>query len=165
MLASEIGTYSPPGAPAVFGFKEHIGGIEKKMWIEWRKHNRLGAFYAIVTANWNRRDVLNLPRAPVEARDLVAPGAINNVVVQWIRRDIAVLDHADRMPVSKSDFTVIASTGDADRTALLLPTTNFVRESVHDADVIDLRRGLVVPRTPGLAAIHTDQRALIRNQK
>src|SRR4051794_22701431 len=126
------------------------------MWIERRKHNRLGPIHAIVTANRDRSDILNLPGAPVEARDFIASGPINDVVVQWVRRDIAVLDHADGMPVSKSDFTVIAATGDADRTALLLPTTNFVRESVHDADVIDLRRGLVVPRTPGLAAIHTD---------
>src|SRR2546423_12691956 len=135
------------------------------MWIERRKHNRLGPVHAIVTANWNRGYVLNLPGAPVEARDFVAARAINNVVIQWIRRDIAVLDHADRMPVSKSDFTVIAATRDADRTALLLPTTNFVREGIHYADVINLRRGLVVPRTPGLAAIHTDQRSLISDQK
>ena len=69
------------------------------------------------------------------------------------------------MPVAKRDLAVIAATGDADRTALLLPAANFVRESVHHADVIDLRCGLVVPRTPGLAAIHADQRALIRHQK
>src|SRR5437868_7109055 len=118
MLAGEVGAYSPPGAPAIFGFKEHIGGIKKKMRIDRRKNNRLGTVHAIIAANWDRRDILNLPGTPVEARDFIATGAVNDVVVQRIRRDIAVLNGPNRVPVSKCDFAVIAAGRSTNRTAL-----------------------------------------------
>src|SRR3954454_16852077 len=135
------------------------------MGVDWRKHNRFGPIYSIVATNGNRRDILNLPRAPVKAWDFVSAGAVNDVVVQGVRRNITVLDHPDRMPVTKSNSAVIASRRDANRSALLLAAADFVRKRVHHANVIHLRGGLVVPRTPGFPTVHAHQSALISHQK
>ncbi len=64
-------------------------------------------------------------------------------------------------PVAKSDFAEVAAAGGADAAAFLLSAIDPVRKLVVGDDVIELRRGLVVPGTPGLSAIHADGRALI----
>ena len=52
--------------------------------------------------------------------DDVSARSVNNIGVERVRRDIAVLDDTHRMPIAKSDFAVVAAAGDADRTAFLL---------------------------------------------
>src|SRR5262249_41632884 len=65
------------------------------------------------------------------------------------------------MPLSKSYLAVVAATGCSDRATLLLSTIDPIGEAVIGAYVVKLRRRLVVPRAPGLAAIHGESRALI----
>src|SRR5713101_6099480 len=81
--------------------------------------------------------------------------------MQRIGRDIAVFFDADGGPVAKSDFAKVAAAGGADRAAFLLASVDPVGQLVVGDDVIELRGGLVVPGTPGLAAIHADGRALV----
>ncbi len=79
------------------------------MGIDRRKYDRLGAVYAIIAANRDRRDVLDLSGAPMKARDFIAARAVNDVVIERIGRNIAVLDRSDRMPVTEGDLAVIAA--------------------------------------------------------
>src|SRR5437763_10964980 len=69
------------------------------------------------------------------------------------------------MPVSKRDRAVIATAVDANRAALLLSRADAIRKRIVGNRVIELRRGLVVPGTPCLAAINGDDRALIADQQ
>src|SRR5713226_2392511 len=69
------------------------------------------------------------------------------------------------MPVAESDLAIVAAARNAYRAALLLSPADFVRESIGDTDVIELRRRLVVPGTPGFAAVHADNSTLVGNQK
>src|SRR5262249_181403 len=59
---------------------------------------------------------------------------------------------------------IIAPAGDRGRAALLLPAVDPVRPAVVGDDVIHLRRRLVVPTAPRLAAVDGDRRALIGTQ-
>ena len=111
------------------------------------------------------RDVLHLAGGPVEFRDFASTAAINNVGVERIGRDIAILDYAYGMPLAIGDGAVVAAAGDADRAALLLPSANAIGESGCDRDVINLRCGLVVPGTPGRSAVDGDERALVADEK
>ena len=81
--------------------------------------------------------------------------------MQRIGCNVAILFNADGDPVAKSDLAKVAAAGGADRAAFLLAAVHPVRKLVVGNDVIELRCGLVVPRTPGLAAIHADGRALV----
>ena len=85
--------------------------------------------------------------------------------MQRIRRDIPILLNADRGPVAECNLAKVAAAGGSNAAALLLSTINPVRKLVVGDDVIELRGGLVIPGTPGLAAIHTDGRALIHGQR
>ena len=96
------------------------------------------------------RDVLHLARAPVEARHLAA---VDDVGVERIGRDVAVLLDADRVPIAKRDLPVVAAARDARRAALLLAAAHAIRKRVVGADVVELRRRLVVPAAPRLAAV------------
>src|SRR5208337_234151 len=58
----------------------------------------------------------------------------------------------------------VAAAGDANRAALLLTAAQAIREGVVGVHVIKLRCGLVVPRTPRLAAVHADNRSLIAGE-
>src|SRR2546423_6231890 len=69
------------------------------------------------------------------------------------------------MPVAKRDCAVIAAAVDANRAALLLSRADTVRKRIVGDRVIELRRGLVIPGTPCLAAIDSDDRALIADQQ
>ena len=68
------------------------------------------------------------------------------------------------MPFAKSDFAVIAPAGDAGRATLLLAAAKPIWKCVVGINVIELRGRLVVPATPGLAAIHRNDCALIAAQ-
>src|SRR5689334_17832587 len=69
------------------------------------------------------------------------------------------------MPVAKSDRPIIAATGDADRTALLLAAVQAIRKRVVGTDVIKLRRGLIVPGAPTLPSIDRDDCTLITTEQ
>src|ERR1700674_1399597 len=81
--------------------------------------------------------------------------------MQRIGRNVAVFFYADRRPIAKSDFAKVAAAGGSDRDALLLGAIDPVRKLVVSNDMIELRGRLVIPGTPGLAAIHADGRALV----
>src|SRR5262249_39751861 len=74
------------------------------------------------------------------------------------------LAHPDWPPLAIADRSKVAAARDAHRAALLLAAADPVREVGGDADVIELRGGLVVPAAPGLAAIAGDVGALIADQ-
>src|SRR6516162_9583033 len=85
--------------------------------------------------------------------------------MEWVRRDIAVFDHAHRTPVAKCDLAVVTAARDTDRAALLLAAVHPVGEAVVGNDVIELCRGLVVPRTPRLATVNAHDGALVAHQQ
>ena len=68
------------------------------------------------------------------------------------------------MPIAKCDLAKVAAAGDADASTFLLAAINPVRKLIVSDHVIELRGWLVVPGTPGLAAIHADGNALIDGQ-
>ena len=82
-----------------------------------------------------------------------------------VGRDVAVLFDADRVPVAERDLAVVAAAGDAGRAALLLAAVDPVGKLVVGDDVIELGRRLVVPGTPGLAAVDGDDRALVAGEQ
>src|SRR5205807_2937378 len=92
-----------------------------------------------------RGDVLHLPRPAIEAGDLAA---VNDVRIEWVRGDVAVLLDADGLPVAGGDLTRVAAADDAGRPALLLAAVDPVREAVVGDDVIELGGRLVVPTAP-----------------
>src|SRR6202167_2631842 len=107
------------------------------------------------------------PRAggTVELSDFTSAPAVNNVRIEGIGCDVSVFDHADGMPVAEVDGAVVATTGDADRTALLLAAADAIGECRSDRDVINLRGGLVVPGAPGGSAVDGDESALVAHEK
>src|SRR5262249_16103889 len=98
----------------------------------------------------------------VEARHLAA---VDEVGVERVGRDIAVLLHADRVPVAEGDLAVAAAAAHAGRPALLLPAVAPVRELVVGDDLVELGGRLVVPGTPGFAAVDGDGRALVAGEQ
>src|SRR5262249_35688536 len=84
--------------------------------------------------------------------------------MQRVRRDVAVFFDADGGPVAESNLAKIAAAGGADRAALLLSAVDPVGKLVVGNDVVELRGRLVVPGTPGLAAVHADGCALVDGQ-
>jgi len=106
--------------------------------------------------------VLDLACAPVEARDLAA---VHDVGVQRIGGHVAVLLGTDGMPLADSDLAVGAAAQDAGRSALLLAAVYAVGKGVVGADMVELCRGLVVPRAPRLAAVDRDDGALIAREE
>src|SRR5713101_602819 len=65
------------------------------------------------------------------------------------------------MPIAERDFAIVAPAGDASRPAVLLSATEPIWERVIGRNVVHGRGRLVVPRAPGFAAIHADDRALV----
>src|SRR5215469_17106451 len=117
-LARQIGTDLLPALPAVRGLPKSVAGEIKNVRIDRRKNDRLGAQHAeIRRAKRFRHDVLRLSGTAVVARQL-APE--HNVGIQRIRHHIAVLFGSHGVPLAKGDLPVVATAGDARRTALLL---------------------------------------------
>src|ERR1039457_5424441 len=124
-----------------------------------REKQRRGAIEAKQPGAQNyRRSVARLAGVAIELRTLAA---VNQIGMQRIGRHVAVFFYAHRGPVAKGDFAEVAAAGGADRAAFLLSAIDPVGKLVVGDDVIELRRRLVVPGAPGLAAIHADGRALV----
>src|SRR5262249_26982372 len=69
--------------------------------------------------------------------------------------------HADGVPIAGRDLAVVTTAHDRGRTTLLLAAVDPVGELVVGDDVVELGGRLVVPGTPGLAAVDGDDRPLI----
>src|SRR5205807_7937922 len=74
---------------------------------------------------------------------------------------VAVLLHADRVPVAVRDLAIVAPAVHAGGAALLLAAAHAVRERVVGVDVVELRGRLVVPGAPRHAAVQRDDGPLI----
>src|SRR6266699_168476 len=97
------------------------------MRVDRRKHQRLasvGAEFGI--AQGNGSDVLHLSRGPVKLGYFSSSAAIDDIGIEWIGRNVPVLDHAHGMPFAESDGAVVAAAGSAHRTALLLRSTDTI---------------------------------------
>src|SRR5207302_3533791 len=105
-----------------------------------------------------RLDILHLPRRQVRPRH---SRTVNKILVQRIDRNRSVLLHAQKLPIAKSNFTVVTAAYRGRRSALLLRSIDPVRKAIVGSHMIELRRRLVVPTAPRRAAIHADHRALI----
>src|SRR5579862_4808632 len=97
--------------------------------------------------------------------DFSAAGTVDDVGVERIGSDVAVLDGADRMPVAIGDLAIVATARDADRAALLLSGADPIGEGGRGAHVVELRRRLIQPAAPGLTAVHGDVGSLIAHER
>src|SRR5262249_56124128 len=105
------------------------------------------------------RDVLHFAGASVAARDRAAE---QDFGMQRIGRGVAgFAAGAQSHPIALCDLAAITSYGCANRATVLLRARHPVRKPVVRRDVIELRGGLVVPRTPCRAAVKADDRPLI----
>ena len=148
-----------PALSSVDRLVEKLRREEQHVRIGRGEQNRRGANEAIrAVADDDRPDVLHVARALVVPRHLAAE---DDSGVQRVRRRVAVLLDADRMPLAKRDRTVVAARDNAGGSAFLLASVHPVRKAVVGGDVKHLRRRLVVPRAPRLAAVDRDRRALI----
>src|SRR5437588_12293626 len=91
----------------------------------------------------------------------VSVARICNVWSARVRRNVASLSSAHRMPIAKCDLAVIAAAGSFGGAAILLGAIHVIRKLIIGGHVIKLRRRLVEPRAPGFGAIHAYGGALI----
>src|SRR4029079_16267381 len=87
--------------------------------------------------------------------------AVDDVRIDGIGNIIIALVGADRVPVAPGDLAIIAAAGDRDRSAVLLAAVNPIGETVVRGDVTELAGRLVVPATPGSAAVDGHRCTLI----
>src|ERR1700730_10649233 len=119
----------------------------------------------MLSANRDRRDILDLAGAPAEARHFVASAAVDNVRIERVGRHVAVCNRAEGNPVAKGDLAAVTAARDAHRSAFLLSAADAIWKSRSDAVVIELRGRLVVPGAPRLAVIEGNDRSLIAGEK
>src|SRR5262249_1866632 len=81
--------------------------------------------------------------------------------MERVRCDIAILFDANSGPVAKCNLAEVATACCTYRPAFLLSSIHPIGELIVGDHVIELGRRLVVPGTPGLAAIHADGCALV----
>src|SRR5262249_38280625 len=110
----------------------------------------------------HRKNVLRLTGPAIESRQFTAD---DDVWIKRISNDITIFLRRNGTPVAKRDLAFIAAAFDYDRTAFLLPAVKPIGKRVIRADMIQLRCRLVIPRAPALAAVHSDDRALIRAEQ
>src|SRR5207247_10210065 len=133
---------------------QHIATEVQDMRVERREQERHRPDEAVSPrAHRLGRDVLDLARAPVEARDL-AP--VHDVRVQRIGCHVAVLLRADGMPLADGDLSLGAAARDAGRSALLLATVYAVGKGVVGSDMVEMWRGLGVVRAARRPPVHLD---------
>ena len=165
-LARQVGADGAPGGAAVAGLEDHVGGEVEHVRVGRREDDRLRAVDPVgVAEHRDRRHVLRLVGGPPVLGHHVAAGAVDDVRVERVGCDVAVLDGAHRVPVAEGDRAVVAAAGDAHRAALLLAAADLVGELVARLDVVELRGRLVVPGAPGAAAVGADHRALVGGEQ
>ena len=86
---------------------------------------------------------------------------IDNIRVEWIGNDVTIFFRCDGLPIAKRDLAFITAAFDSDGTAFLLSAVKPIWKPVVRAYMIQLRCRLVIPRAPGLAAVDSDDCALV----
>src|SRR5581483_2644548 len=161
--AGEIGADDLPVVAAVARLEQHVAAEIQRVRVGRRKQQGRGAVEIVFPrAQYDGRNILGLVGDAVIASRFAA---INNVGIEWVGGDVAVFLGADRNPIAEGDFPVIAAAGGSHRAALLLSAINPVRKLIVGNDVVELRRGLVVPGAPGRATIDAERRALVAAEK
>src|SRR5712664_3270059 len=162
-FAREIRTNHLPTVSRIGRFEKHICGEVQGVRFQRRKDDRQRARIAILAAangfGRNLRVLANILSRSSE------PVAIENVRIERIHGDVAVLENAGKPPIAESNFAVIAAAHRRDGTAFLLRTVDPIRKTIVGGHVIKLRGWLVVPSAPGRAAIDADDRALIGGER
>src|SRR5689334_7554600 len=97
----------------------------------------------------------------VISRNLETRATINDVWIERIGRDVRIFVGSDGMPVMEGDLAIVATAQRAGRAALLLATVHPVWVLIVGDDVVELRRGLVVPGAPSASTVYADGCALI----
>src|SRR2546422_3151002 len=130
------------------------------MWVTRRKNKRQSPGAAVFSRVRERRlDVLVFAGAQTESSDR---SAVHGVGIKWVGLDIAVFAAGlDGAPVVKAQGRIQTPAGRGGGTAVLLRAVDPVGKTVVGDDMVELAGGLVVPRTPRLAAVHGDDGALI----
>src|SRR2546429_6544939 len=75
--------------------------------------------------------------------------------------DVAAFAPADLIPVLPADDALVVTARDGDGAVVLLRAVDAIRPVVVHGDVIELRRRLIVLRSPAPAAIDGDGRAAV----
>src|SRR5580704_3844580 len=166
MLARKIRTDCFPRVPAVHRLKNKIRRVVEDMRIDRREKNWLcaiGTILGVSDRNW--RNILHLASFERVSRNFAPASSIDNVRIQRIRGGVSVFDHANRVPIAKGDFAVVAAARNTNRAAFLLPAENEVRKRIAGCDVIKLRSWLVIPSAPRFSAVDAHERALIPHQQ
>src|SRR5262249_46631445 len=155
----QIGTDRLPTGPSGSSLEQYIPGKVENLRIKRRKEDGRSPKKAVFAASHCfGRDILHLSRSPVVSTDLAA---VDDVRIQRVGRHVAILFGADRMPLPKRDLPIVAPACNSYRTALLLAAVDPVWKLIVGADVVKLRRRLVVPGTPAFTPVDGDDRALI----
>src|SRR6266851_21002 len=106
-----------------------------------------------------RRQFLHLFVAEILPRDRAAK---YHARIQRVRGDVTIFaTRVDRPPIMEIQRAVTAPAWRSYRTAILLRSVHPVRKLIVRYHVIQLRRWLVVPGTPRLAAVARYNRALV----
>src|SRR5712692_9606198 len=130
------------------------------MWVTRRKDKRQSPGAAVLSRVRQRRlDVLVFAGPQAKSSDR---SAVNGVGIEWVGLDVAVFAASlDGTPVVRVQRRIQTPAGRGGGAAVLLRAVDPVRKTAVGDDVVELARGLVVPRTPRLAAAHGDDGALI----
>src|SRR5260370_33086707 len=159
----QVWTDNLPTVYGIRGFEEHVSRKVERVRFERRKNHWQRARIAILAAaNRLRRNLRVFANVLLRARE---PVAIKNVWIERVDGDIVVFENSDEMPIAKSSFAIIAAAQCCRGAAFLLGAVNPIWKTIVGRDVIELRRWLVIPTAPRLAAVHADDRALIGAQR
>src|SRR5215475_8017729 len=90
----------------------------------------------------HRKNVLRLTGATIEPRQFAAD---DDVWIERIGDDITIFLGRHRSPIAECDFAFVATASYSNRTAFLLTAVKPIRKRIVRADMIQLRRRLVVP--------------------
>src|SRR5690242_17095808 len=163
VLACQVGADDLPGVAAISGLEQNVGTEIQRVLVFGRKDERRSAVIAVLAGTKDYGAyVLRLRGGLVVLASLTA---VDDVGIERVGRNVAIFLCADGMPVAKGDFAVITAAGGTDGPALLLPAVDPVGKTIVGDDVIELRGRLVVPGTPGFAAVDSERGALVDTEQ
>src|SRR5207248_11751062 len=99
---------------AIARFEQNICSVIKHMRIHRREHDRLGTIYVKVSPNRDGGYVFGLASVPVKFRKFVSAGAIDDVEVERIMRNVSVFDHPNGVRIAISNFGITAPAWNAE---------------------------------------------------
>src|SRR5216684_1404161 len=160
LFPREIGTQLFPVHSTVTGSQNILRAQVKKMWIMRRKNQRRHVCRPILLRL--NKYVSDLSRGLVRAQHAAEPSpGVDEIMVHGIGSDVGKLPASGRRPFAHGDLAKVAAAGHRRGAAILLRGEDVVGKSVVRAHVVELSRRLVVPGTPGRAAIHANDSSLI----